>query len=91
MSSIGIRVRKIRDAEKLGRASFCDKTGINKSTLTQMETTPIDSKTSLTEAVCKAFPKYAYWLMTGLTDEKAGHISPEIEISRNNLDEEKTD
>ena len=31
------------------------------------------------EALCKAFPQYAYWLVTGQTDEQHGHTSPVLE------------
>jgi len=84
-SEVGINIRKLREAENLGRAEFCEKTGIPKGTLTNTETGRREPKSGLVQAVCRAFPQYAYWLMTGLTDEKAGHISPDIETSRQNL------
>lgn len=31
------------------------------------------------EAIGKAFPQYAYWLVTGKTDEAHGHVSPILE------------
>jgi hypothetical protein len=37
------------------------------------------------EAAGKLWPQYAYWLVTGLTQPEAGHISPEIEETRRNL------
>ncbi|VVE28928.1 hypothetical protein PHO31112_03533 [Pandoraea horticolens] len=30
-------------------------------------------------ALCKHWPKYAYWLGTGMTDEDHGHSSPVLE------------
>lgn len=30
-------------------------------------------------ALCKLWPKYAYWLGTGMTDEGNGHSSPVLE------------
>lgn len=30
-------------------------------------------------ALCKHWPKYAYWLVTGTTDEDHGHSSPILE------------
>lgn len=30
-------------------------------------------------ALGRVWPKYAYWLMTGLTDEANGHTSPTLE------------
>ncbi|VVE49531.1 hypothetical protein PCO31111_04637 [Pandoraea communis] len=44
-------------------------------------------------ALCKNWPKYAYWLGTGMTDEEHGHSSPilarrgrDCEMSRNSPD-----
>ena len=37
------------------------------------------------EAIGKAFPKYAYWLVTGKTDEAHGHVSPILERVREDL------
>ncbi len=36
----------------------------------------------LITAIGKHWPQFAYWLVTGLTDEEHGHISPEIERMR---------
>ncbi|VVD67435.1 hypothetical protein PSO31014_00418 [Pandoraea soli] len=30
-------------------------------------------------ALCKHWPRYAYWLGTGMTDEEHGHSSPVLE------------
>lgn len=37
------------------------------------------------EALGKAFPQYAYWLVTGLTDEVHGHTSPVLERIQRDL------
>lgn len=37
------------------------------------------------EAIGKAFPRYAYWLVTGKTDEAHGHVSPILERLREDL------
>jgi hypothetical protein len=37
------------------------------------------------EALGKAFPQYAYWLVTGLTDEAHGHTSPVLERIQQDL------
>lgn len=31
------------------------------------------------EAIGKVWPQFAYWLLTGQTDEASGHISPALE------------
>ena len=86
-SQIGLRIRQIREAEELGRAEFCEKTGIPKGTIIQVETGRREPKAGLLESVCDAFPQYTVWLMTkqGYTYEKGGQISPDIEVSRRNL------
>jgi hypothetical protein len=37
------------------------------------------------EAIGKAFPQYAYWLVTGKTDEAHGHTSPVLERIQRDL------
>lgn len=37
------------------------------------------------EAIGKRWPQYAYWLVTGETDEKHGHTSPILERIRADL------
>lgn len=31
------------------------------------------------EAIGRVWPRYVYWLVTGMTDEKSGHTSPILE------------
>lgn len=37
------------------------------------------------EAIGKQWPQYAYWLVTGVTDEEHGHTSPILERLREDL------
>lgn len=37
------------------------------------------------EAIGRAFPMYAYWLVTGRTDESHGHTSPILDRIQNDL------
>ncbi len=37
------------------------------------------------EAIGRVFPQYAYWLVTGKTDEAHGHVSPILERLREDL------
>ncbi len=37
------------------------------------------------EAIGKKWPQYAYWLVTGKTDEKHGHTSPILERIQRDL------
>jgi len=64
------------------------RTGINRYTWQNIRNKPERAlKTEEIEAVVQLFPKYAYWITTGLTIPEAGQISPEMEKARteNNL------
>ncbi len=71
------RVRKIREAETTGRADFSQKVGIAKKTLEGIEQTGRTPRGDLLEAICKQWPQYTLWLMTGKTDEASGQIQPD--------------
>jgi transcriptional regulator with XRE-family HTH domain len=90
-SDLAKRIRLIREAETSGRAEFSQLIGISKKTIEGMEQTGRTPKGELLEAVCKQWPKYTLWLMTGMTDETCGQISPEIERARSALKKTGTD
>lgn len=48
-------------------------------------------KGEMLEAVCKKWPKYTLWLMTGQTNELCEQVSPEIEKARRKLKTTGTD
>ncbi len=56
--------------------------------LSRLEERP---KGEMLEAICKQWPKYTLWLMTGQTDEACGQISPDIEKARSALKKTGTD
>lgn len=43
------------------------------------------------ETLAEIFPQYAYWILTGIVDVEAGHISPEIEEVSEQLKSTGTD
>ena len=90
-SDLAKRIRLIREADTSGRAEFSQLIGISKKTIEGMEQTGRTPKGELLEAVCKQWPKYTLWLMTGMTDETCGQISPEIERARSALKKTGTD
>ncbi|EAR22468.1 helix-turn-helix domain-containing protein [Nitrococcus mobilis] len=79
---IGEKIREIREAEGLSRASFAERIGIPKDTVMRIEQGRNDPRATILIAVTRQWPKYAYWLMTGLSQPEAGHISPAIERAR---------
>lgn len=90
-SDLAKKIRLIREAETSGRAEFSQVIGIAKKTLEGIEQTGRVPKGDLLEAVCKQWPKYTLWLMTGEVNEEAGQISPEIEKARKTLKRTGTD
>ncbi|ATM86020.1 MULTISPECIES: helix-turn-helix domain-containing protein [Yersinia] len=79
--SIGIRIREIRDAEKLSRDEFAELTGVPAGNLKRYETERIKSVGSeflLRITQHPRFKKYALWLMTGDVAPEIGQISPDL-------------
>lgn len=82
MSTLVERLRKIRETETTGRQQFSELTGVPKKTIEGIEQTGRSPRGDVLEAVCRVWPQYAYWLMTGHTDPPNGHVSPELEQKR---------
>lgn len=76
-SDLTRKLRLIREAETAGRGEFSELIGIAKKTLEGIEQTGRVPRGDLLEAVCRRWPKYTLWLMTDLTDEASGQVSPE--------------
>ncbi len=90
-SELTQRMREIRETEMSGRHEFSQLVGINKKTLESLEQTGRAPKGELLEAVCRIWPQYTLWLMTGQVNEEAGQLSPEIEKARKTLKQTGTD
>ncbi|MEO5328386.1 MAG: hypothetical protein H7829_09085, partial [Magnetococcus sp. THC-1_WYH] len=56
--------------------------GVKKDTIISIEKGAQGVTEAFISAICKNWPQFAYWLVTGMTDEEHGHISPEIEKMR---------
>ena len=76
---LGLKIRRIREAEGLGRAVFAELLGISKASLITVERAQYAPRANVLLAVANAFPKYAYWMMTGKVQKKSGHIAPKVE------------
>ncbi|ELC8119210.1 helix-turn-helix transcriptional regulator [Escherichia coli] len=80
-SSIGEKIRLIRDAEGLSRSQFFDLTGVAVSTQKQYETgrrEGVGSEILLKITTHPRFQKYALWLMTDTTAPESGQIAPAL-------------
>lgn len=88
-SELTEKIRLIREAETTGRDQFSKMIGVPKKTLESIELSGRAPKGDMLEAICKIWPKYTLWLMTGMTDEKTGQVKPEIFKSENFLNSEK--
>lgn len=83
---INKKIRELRDSLKLGRAEFAEKSEIPKKTLENIEQGKQKAYAWHVQAICKKWPDYTLWLMTGLTNAESGQISPELEEVRQKLD-----
>jgi len=90
-SELAQKIREIREVETSGRGEFSQLVGIAKKTLEGIEQTGRVPKGDLLQAICQQWPKYTLWLMTGMTDEPCGQVSPEIERARRMLKKTGTD
>lgn len=81
-SSVGEKIREIREGLGLGRQAFCNDTSIPKNTLIKIEQGRNDPSYVTIRAILDKWPEYTLWLMQDETNEAAGQINPEIEKAR---------
>lgn len=74
---IGKKIRNVREALKIGRQEFVDKTGIPKNTLIQIEVSNREVMSGALIAIAQAWPEYAAYLLTDETSIK--QKNPEVE------------
>ncbi len=60
-------------------SEFEEITGIKRQTWQNVANKRQKANEDLLEVIGRIWPQYAYWLMTGNTDEKNGHTSPVLE------------
>lgn len=78
-SLLAKKIRKIREAETKGRHEFSEIIKIPKKTIEGIEQTGRVPRGDVLEAICKKWPKYSLWLMTGNEMPEAGQVSPKNE------------
>ena len=64
----GKRIRMVREHLGLGRAEFCNETGIPKQSLINYETERTKPNAEVLGAIAKKWPEYAAYLITDRTD-----------------------
>lgn len=79
------RIRQIREFFDLDRTQAAELTGISKFTWANIELGKQQPNGEHIEAIAKKWPEFAYWLVTGETDEAHGHTSPILERMRADL------
>jgi DNA-binding XRE family transcriptional regulator len=89
MPEIASRVRPLRESLEMGRAEFCEAVGVKKTTIINIEKGIQGVTEIFIVATCKKWPQFAYWFVTGITQEENGHISPDIERIRRDSEQGK--
>lgn len=62
----------------MGRTLFARHVGIKERTLISIEREGKKPGTEILSAIANHYPQYIVWLLTGNTDEKAGHFKPDV-------------
>ena len=70
------RIRILRESLNLGRQPFCEKLGIKRQDLQNIELKRQRAPSWIIEKVNEIWPEYGYWLATGKEIPEAGLISP---------------
>lgn len=81
-SNIPIRLRKIIDYKFNGRGSFSkleEQTGITRAAWSHIYHGRNNPNMDTLEQICRMFPEYTLWIMTGRIAPEAGQTSPDLE------------
>lgn len=79
------RIILLMDHKHIGPTEMNRLTGIAVDRWKGIRTGKVRASTEEIDECVKLWPEYAYWLVTGLAQPEAGHISPEIEETRRKL------
>ena len=82
---INERIREIREYLNLGRKEFERNTGIKRETIQAIELKRQLANSTHLSGICKKWPRFSVWLLTGETDPSNGQTSPEEEKARQDL------
>jgi transcriptional regulator with XRE-family HTH domain len=70
------RLRILRESLNLGRQPFCEKIGLKRQDLQNIELKRQRAPSWIIEKIAEIYPEYGYWLGTGKELPEAGQISP---------------
>lgn len=76
MSTIGERIRILRESTGLGRTLFCRKYDLKEPTLIAIEGGRSKPGADILEKIVLRHPEYCYWLITGKVNLKVGQTRP---------------
>lgn len=76
-TNYGKRIRIVREYLELGRAEFCNKTGIAKQSLINYETERTKPNAEVLGAIADVWPEFAAYLITDKTEVE--QKNPELE------------
>lgn len=76
MSTIGERIRVLRESTGLGRTLFARKTDIKEATLVTLEHDRSKPGFEILQKLVLSYPEYCYWLITGKVNLKVGQTRP---------------
>ncbi|AEF99476.1 helix-turn-helix domain-containing protein [Methylomonas methanica] len=85
--AVNQRIKYLRVMLDLSRDEFAMKLGIKSNQLANIEQNKQKAPAWYIEAISNKWPDYVYWVATGLTIPEQGHISPELEETRQKLNE----
>lgn len=84
-TTITERIRLLRESTGLGRTLFAREIGMKERTLISIEREGKKPGAEILAAMAEKYPQYMIWLLTGKTDAKAGHISPQVDKETQHL------
>lgn len=76
MSTIGERVRILRESTGLGRTRFAREVGIKEATLLTVEYDRSKPGFEILQKLVLKYPEHCYWLITGKVNSKLGQVKP---------------
>jgi transcriptional regulator with XRE-family HTH domain len=85
VSTVGEKIRFVRESLGMGRQEFADQTGIAKGTLVRTEQGQNSPQVDVLLKVANKWPEYAAYLLTDATDTK--QRNPEVEQLAEDLKE----
>ena len=76
MSTIGERIRMLRESTGLGRTLFSRKHGLKEQTLVAVESGRRKPGFEIIEKIALAYPEYCCWMITGKLSTKVVQAKP---------------